>query len=145
MTISTPISGMMSDHRGPAIPSIIGLSMATAGAFILTFINMTGTYILTCVGLLLVGAGIGMFTPPNNSHVMGNVPKSALGVAGGILNMSRTLGMSLGITLGGLSYQFFTHLYGHLHLNYLVYTFRSAYFFSGCFFIAHSYFYFEKL
>jgi EmrB/QacA subfamily drug resistance transporter len=128
MTITTPISGVMSDHRGPAIPAIIGLSMATAGALILSFINMTGTYILTCVGLLLVGAGIGMFTPPNNSHVMGNVPKNALGVAGGILNMSRTIGMSLGITLGGLSYQFFMHLYGKIHLNYLVYTFRSAYF-----------------
>jgi EmrB/QacA subfamily drug resistance transporter len=128
MTISTPISGMMSDHRGPAIPSIIGLSMATAGALILSFINITGTYILTCVGLLLVGAGLGMFTPPNNSHVMGNAPKSALGVAGGILNMSRTLGMSLGITLGGLTYQFFLRLYGNIHFNNLVYTFRSAYF-----------------
>ncbi|WML51435.1 hypothetical protein RCG17_18565 [Neobacillus sp. PS3-12] len=69
-----------------------------------------------------------MFTPPNNSHVMGNVPKRALGVAGGILNMSRTLGMSLGITLGGLSYQFFLQLYGNIHFNHLVYTFRSAYF-----------------
>lgn len=27
------------------------------------------------LGLFLVGSGIGMFTPPNNSNVMGNVPK----------------------------------------------------------------------
>lgn len=128
MTISTPISGIMSDQRGPAIPSIIGLSLATIGAFLLSIINITGTYVLTCVGLFLVGAGIGMFTPPNNSHLMGNVPKKSLGIAGGILNMSRTLGMSLGITIGGLSYQFFMQIYGNIHLNYLVYTFRSAYF-----------------
>lgn len=128
MTISTPISGIMSDHRGPGIPSVIGLSMATIGAFLLSFIDITGTYILTCVGLLLVGSGIGMFTPPNNSHVMGNVPKSVLGITGGILNMSRTFGMSLGITLGGLSYQFFLKLYGHNDLSSLVFTFRSAYF-----------------
>ncbi len=69
-----------------------------------------------------------MFTPPNNSHVMGNVPKNSLGIAGGILNMSRTFGMSLGITLGGLSYQFFLKLYGDNHLDHLVITFRSAYF-----------------
>ena len=128
MTISTPISGMMSDHRGPAMPSIIGLSMATVGAFLLSVIDFTGTYILTCIGLFLVGGGIGMFTPPNNSHVMGNVPKNSLGIAGGILNMSRTFGMSLGITLGGLSYQFFLKLYGNNDLAHLVIIFRSAYF-----------------
>jgi MFS family permease len=97
------------------------------------------------VGLLLVGAGIGMFTPPNNSHVMGNVPKKALGVAGGILNMSRTLGMSLGITLGGLSYQFFVSVYGNTHLNDLVYTFRSAYFLIAVFSLLTLIIYFEKL
>jgi len=128
MTISTPISGILSDNRGPALPSIAGLSMATIGALLLSIVNLTGTYILTSIGLLLVGAGIGMFTPPNNSHVMGNVPKNSLGVAGGILNMSRTLGMGLGITFGGISYELFTKLYGSSHHSFLVHTFRSAYF-----------------
>jgi EmrB/QacA subfamily drug resistance transporter len=133
MTMSTPISGIMADHRGPAVPSIIGLSMATLGGFILSLINLTGTYILTCIGLLLVGAGIGMFTPPNNSTVMGNAPKKVLGVAGGILNMSRTLGMSLGITLGGLTYQLFLRVYGHSRQDLMVYVFRSSYFIVAAF------------
>jgi MFS family permease len=128
MTISTPISGIMSDNRGPAIPSIIGLGMATTGALLLSIINITGTYIITCTGLILIGSGIGMFTPPNNTHIMGNVSKKVLGIAGGILNMSRTLGMSLGITLGGLSYQFFQVLYGRSGTDILVHIFRSAYF-----------------
>lgn len=128
MTISTPISGIISDHRSPALPSFIGLAMATVGAFLLSFIDITGTYILTCTGLLLVGAGIGMFTPPNNKNVMAIVPKQALGIAGGILNMSRTFGMSLGITLGGLSYQFFSQFYHHSELDFTIYTFRSSYF-----------------
>lgn len=42
--------------------------------------------------------------------------------------MSRTFGMSLGITLGGLSYQFFLKLYGNNDLAHLVIIFRSAYF-----------------
>jgi EmrB/QacA subfamily drug resistance transporter len=128
MTISTPISGMIADNRGPAIPSIMGLCMATTGTLLLSIINITGTYIITCIGLFLVGSGVGMFTPPNNSHVMGNVPKNVLGIAGGLLNMSRTLGMSLGITLGGLSYQVFQDFYGNKHLDILVHSFRSAYF-----------------
>lgn len=128
MTLSTPISGMISDHRGPGIPSILGLAMATIGTLLLTFIDSTGTYILMSLGLFLVGAGIGMFTPPNNSNVMGKVPKNVLGVAGGILNMSRTLGMGLGVTLGGLTYQFFLPVYQHLQTDFMVDSFRSSYF-----------------
>lgn len=127
MTISTPISGGMSDQRGPAVPALLGLALATVGSFMLAVINITGTYIITCLGLFLVGAGIGMFTPPNNSSLMGNVPRNVLGVAGGILNMSRTLGMGLGVTLGGLTYQLFLKIFPSSHLDYMIVTFRSSY------------------
>lgn len=127
MTISTPISGIMSDHRGPAFPSLLGIALSTVGAFLLVFIDLTGTYILTCTGLFLIGAGLGMFTPPNNSNVMGNVPKNVLGIAGGILNMSRTLGMGLGVTLGGLTYQFFLQVYKPSHVDFGLSTFRLSY------------------
>jgi EmrB/QacA subfamily drug resistance transporter len=127
MTISTPLSGVITDHRGPAIPALLGLLMATLGSFSLAFIDLTGTYILTCIGLFLIGAGIGMFTPPNNSHIMGSVPKNVLGITGGILNMSRTLGMSLGVTLGGLTYQFFLKFYGNSQSGNPLNAFRSSY------------------
>jgi EmrB/QacA subfamily drug resistance transporter len=124
MTIATPLSGMMSDLKGHALPELLGLIMATVGTFLLAIIDITGTYILTCSGLFLVGAGIGMFTPPNNSSVMGNVSKEILGIAGGILNMSRTLGMGLGVTLGGLTYQFFLQT---LHQSNPDFMFRMSY------------------
>lgn len=128
MTISTPISGIMTDRLGPAVPSLLGLSMTTIGSFMLTFIDLTGTYLIICIGLFLVGLGIGMFTPPNNSSIMGNVPKHVLGIAGGILNMSRTLGMGLGITLGGFIYQFFLKTYEPSSPSHLLLTFRTSYF-----------------
>jgi EmrB/QacA subfamily drug resistance transporter len=125
MTIATPIAGSISDHRGPSFPELLGLAMATCGGFLLTIIDMTGTYFITCLGLLLIGSGIGMFIPPNNSSVMGNVPKNALGIVGGILNMSRTLGMGLGVTFGGLTYQFFLQVFKDSQLDFI---FRSSYF-----------------
>lgn len=127
MTIFTPISGRMTDHRGPAIPALIGLAMTTVGSLLLVFIDSTGTYIITCMGLFLIGSGIGMFTPPNNSNVMGNAPKNALGIAGGILNMSRTVGMGLGVTLGGLTYQLFLQIYEPSNLDFMILAFRSSY------------------
>jgi EmrB/QacA subfamily drug resistance transporter len=127
MTISTPLSGFLTDQRGPAIPALLGLSVATIGSFLLSFIDLTGTYIITCLGLFLIGSGIGMFTPPNNSHIMGSVPKNVLGITGGILNMSRTLGMGLGVTLGGLTYEFFLKFYGNAQLGQPLAAFRSSY------------------
>jgi EmrB/QacA subfamily drug resistance transporter len=125
MTIATPIAGTISDHRGPSFPSLLGLAMATFGSLLLTIIDITGTYIITCLGLFLIGSGIGMFIPPNNSSVMGNVPKNVLGIVGGILNMSRTLGMGLGVTLGGLTYQLFLQVFKDSQLDFI---FRSSYF-----------------
>ena len=48
-----------------------------------------------------LGVGIGMFQSPNNSAVMGAVPRERLGLASGLLTLSRTLGHTAGIPLAG--------------------------------------------
>lgn len=106
MTLVTPFAGAISDRHGKRLPTVVGMSIALIGGILLAL--MTGqpwSYALLAGGLFLVGAGVGLFTPPNNSSVMGSVPPNRLGVTGGVLNMSRSLGMGLGITIGGLSYQ----------------------------------------
>jgi hypothetical protein len=64
----------------------------------------TGT---TSLGYVLrflpIGIGIGVFQSPNNSAVMGAVPSQRLGVASGLLSVTRTLGQTTGIAaLGAL-------------------------------------------
>jgi hypothetical protein len=51
--------------------------------------------------LAALGAGLGVFTPANNSAIMGSAPPHRLGVAGGILNMTRSVGTSLGVAATG--------------------------------------------
>jgi hypothetical protein len=51
--------------------------------------------------LLLTGLGIGLFTSPNSSAVLGAVPPQQRGVANGVLGTSRTLGMILGVGISG--------------------------------------------
>jgi MFS family permease len=54
------------------------------------------------LGLLAAfGVGLGLFTPPNNSAIMGSAPANRLGVAGGVLNMTRSVGTSLGVAATG--------------------------------------------
>lgn len=52
-------------------------------------------------GLLLAGLGFGCFVPPNNSLLMGSVPSELYGFAAGIMATSRTVGMTVGVALGG--------------------------------------------
>ncbi len=49
------------------------------------------------VGLAVFGAGQGLFTAPNNSAVMTAAPRHLSGEAGSLLNVMRSLGMSIGI------------------------------------------------
>ncbi len=52
--------------------------------------------------LAWIGAGLGAFTPANNATIMSAAPRTQSGSAGGILNMTRGLGTSLGVALTGL-------------------------------------------
>ena len=112
MTLFTPLSGAIADRFGSRLPTMSGMVAGAVGCVILAFMGGSATFVFLIVGLFLVGAGTGIFTPPNNSSVMGSVSQNRLGVAGGILNMSRTLGMGLGITLGGMTYQLFLSAQG---------------------------------
>ncbi|SFJ92195.1 drug resistance transporter, EmrB/QacA subfamily [Paenibacillus sp. UNC496MF] len=105
MTICTPISGYLADRFGVRVPAIGGTALLLLGSGLLAVIHGGGETALLLLGLWLTGCGMGMFTPPNNSQVMGNVPADRLGVAGATLNMSRTMGMGMGITLSGMLYQ----------------------------------------
>lgn len=46
----------------------------------------------------LVGVGIGLFTVPNLSFVMGSLSQSRQGVAGGLSQMMRTVGIVAGVS-----------------------------------------------
>jgi hypothetical protein len=60
---------------------------------------------------VLLGIGMGLFTPPNNSAIMGSAPKEKLGVAGGVLNMTRSLGLIFGVNISGVIFTSLEHRY----------------------------------
>jgi EmrB/QacA subfamily drug resistance transporter len=97
MTVLAPIAGGLADRYGSRMLTTSGMGLTALGCLLLgTTLGVGVSVPMLVIELLLVGAGLGLFTPPNNSSVMGSSPKEHLGVAGGILNMSRSLGMSLG-------------------------------------------------
>ncbi|MDQ7092209.1 MFS transporter [Desulfosporosinus sp. PR] len=104
MFIMSPLSGALDDRIGPKVLTVCGMIMASLGALVLVFLSSKTAIYTDLLGLILIGAGMGIFTPPNNNTVMGSAPPEHIGVAGGILNMSRSLGMSMGVAIAGTLY-----------------------------------------
>ena len=98
--IMAPFAGMLTDRVGSRVPTVLGMGMSTAALLCLAVLRAP-TMPVTLAMLAFLGAGLGMFTPPNNSAIMGSAPPHRLGTAGGILNMTRSLGTSLGVALTG--------------------------------------------
>lgn len=112
MAVLTPISGIITDKLDAKLSIVAGASIIVIGAVILSVFTEKYIAAVFAVGLFFIGCGMGMFTPANNSNVMASVPHDRLSIGGGMLNMSRTLGMGLGVALGGLTYQLFLRTYG---------------------------------
>ncbi|MEU9247406.1 MFS transporter [Streptomyces sp. NPDC048385] len=53
----------------------------------------------TALFLALLGVGLGLFTPANNTLIMRAFPVAAAGTGGGLVNMTRSLGTALGVAL----------------------------------------------
>jgi MFS family permease len=51
---------------------------------------------------VLAGVGLGLFTPANNAAIMAAAPTAHAGSAGGVLNMTRGVGTSLGVAVTAL-------------------------------------------
>lgn len=99
--ITAPISGTLSDRFGTRPISVIGLGVITLGYLALSTLKVDTTGAGFMLRYLLVGAGIGLFQSPNNSAIMGSVPRERLGIASSLLAITRTLGQTIGLAALG--------------------------------------------
>lgn len=101
LAIIAPMSGTWSDRVGARPPTVAGMLVATLALTVLALTVSSGNVVVLIASLAVLGVGLGLFTPSNNSSIMGSAPPTRLGVAGGVLNMMRSLGTSLGVALSG--------------------------------------------
>jgi EmrB/QacA subfamily drug resistance transporter len=111
MAVVAPFSGHISDKYGPRIITTSGMLISALACFALMFTGVSVQLPLLVAVLVLLGIGMGLFTPPNNSAIMGSAPKEKLGVAGGVLNMMRSLGLIFGVDISGVIFTSLEHRY----------------------------------
>lgn len=99
MVIGAPLSGYLTDKKGPHLITLIGLVLLTAGQIGYLILGESSPVFLFVVIMALVGAGNAMFQAPNNTIIMSSVDKSEYGVAGSMNALARNFGMVVGISL----------------------------------------------
>ncbi len=99
--ITAPLSGSLSDRLGTRPITVLGLVVLTVGYFFMSQIDAQTETLGFVLRFLPIGIGMGIFQSPNNSAVMGSVQRERLGVASGLLSITRSLGQTSGIAVMG--------------------------------------------
>jgi EmrB/QacA subfamily drug resistance transporter len=80
-----PISGKLSDRYGTRGFTTLGMGVGTIGYLALAFLlNATTPLEHIEIILIVIGAGLGLFSSPNISSIMGSVPPQRRGVASAV-------------------------------------------------------------
>jgi MFS family permease len=98
--VVAPVAGRLADRLGARSLTVGGMALVS-GALLLLAQAHPGTTGFVAL-LAVLGAGLGLFTSPNNAAIMGTVAQRQAGMASGVLNMSRGLGTALGLAVTSL-------------------------------------------
>jgi|YelNatPaOPRAMG01_1025707.scaffolds.fasta_scaffold04124_10 EmrB/QacA subfamily drug resistance transporter len=122
MAIMAPIAGYVSDKVGRRLVTTSGFIVISLAIFMLLLLQPNTSFFFVTLSMVVLGLGMGLFTPPNNSEIMLSVSPENRGVAGGILNMMRSLGLAVGVDVVGLVFSNIHYNYIHLHFHELSYS-----------------------
>lgn len=99
MALVAPLSGWLSDKIGYTLLTTAGLAINALAFALLNTLTLDASPLAVGLHLSLFGLGGGLFQSPNNSSIMGAVPRTKLGTAGGLNALVRNIGMVLGTSL----------------------------------------------
>jgi MFS family permease len=99
--VVSPLSGALSDRIGSRVLSTSGLAIMALGSLALARIDAETDGWGIVWRLAVLGLGLGLFSSPNNSSVLGSVPRLRLGTASSTVAQMRITGQVLGVAAGG--------------------------------------------
>ncbi len=92
MTLTSPLSGKISDKYGTKWPTLCGLFCWGLAIFISTTLTVDSTPFAVLLIHFLAGAGNGIFQSPNQSSIVSVVSSEKYGVVTSVISMVRTAG-----------------------------------------------------
>jgi len=107
MAIVAPLSGKLADRFQPRLVATVGCAIVACGLFVLSGMNIDTGAIYIGSSLLLIGIGFGLFSTPNNNAIMGATQAHELGAASASMNLARTIGNLVGMSLVNLMVHYY--------------------------------------
>jgi len=127
-----PFAGSYSGKNGSKNLTIIGPSIYIIALIIFTTFNTSTPMWEIVLASVIMGIGNGCFQSPSNNAIITSVSKDQLGIASGILSLSRNLGNILGVAVTITLFDSFKNLLLEDGLNYQS-AFLSSYHWTMCF------------
>jgi EmrB/QacA subfamily drug resistance transporter len=92
-----PLGGRFSDRAGVRIPATTGLILTALTVFSFTLLKPNANDFDILWRQVVLGIGISLFNPANNSAIIGSLPREKVGLASSFSALSRNLGMVIGV------------------------------------------------
>jgi hypothetical protein len=103
--VVAPVAGRLSVRVPVRLLLGTGMLLVSGGLLAMTAIDASSGWSTLIPGFLLAGAGIGLVNPPLASTAVGVVPYTRSGMASGINNTFRQVGIATGIAALGAIFQ----------------------------------------
>jgi MFS family permease len=112
--IIAPLAGRLSDRTNPSQLASLGLLISSSGLLGLAFLGSGTPLSWIVLFLVLLGCGLGLFSAPNTTVIMGSVDRQHYGLASSLLATMRNTGMMLSM---GIVMIFFALLLGNASIT----------------------------
>jgi EmrB/QacA subfamily drug resistance transporter len=97
--VVAPLGGRISDRIGTRLPTMVGLILISLTTFSFCFIRQPVGDWEIIWRQVVIGVGIALFNPANNSAIIGSLPREQVGLASSFLPLARNFGMVVGVAL----------------------------------------------
>jgi MFS family permease len=101
VVVFAPIAGKLSDRVGSRWLMAGGMTVVSVCCLLLSTVNLHSTFWHMLPAFLLGGLGMSFVMTPMSAAAMGAAPVEKAGVASGVLNTFRQVGVALGIAITG--------------------------------------------
>lgn len=99
--VIAPMAGALSDRIGVRKLTVAGLCIVLVSFFGFQALTETTAWWQFVLIVVPLGIGMGTFQSPNNSAIMGSMPREYAGVGAGLLSITRLLGQVTGVAVLG--------------------------------------------